>query len=52
MSDTLALTQQLIALPSVTPVDHGCQQLIALLAAKTAANSPSLPEFSIAAEFG
>lgn len=29
MSDTLALTQQLIALPSVTPVDHGCQQLIA-----------------------
>lgn len=29
MSATLALTQQLIALPSVTPVDHGCQQLIA-----------------------
>ncbi|MFZ1567694.1 MAG: succinyl-diaminopimelate desuccinylase [Thiolinea sp.] len=29
MSDTLALTQQLIALPSVTPVDHGCQPLIA-----------------------
>lgn len=29
MSDTLRLTQQLIALPSVTPVDHGCQQLIA-----------------------
>ncbi len=29
MSDTLVLTQQLIALPSVTPVDHGCQQLIA-----------------------
>lgn len=29
MSDTLALTQQLIVLPSVTPVDHGCQQLIA-----------------------
>lgn len=29
MSDTLALTQQLIALPSVTPLDHGCQHLIA-----------------------
>lgn len=29
MSDTLELTKQLIALPSVTPVDHGCQQLIA-----------------------
>ena len=31
MSDTLALalTQQLIALPSVTPADHGCQALIA-----------------------
>lgn len=29
MSDTLALTQQLIALPSVTPADHGCQRLIA-----------------------
>lgn len=29
MSDTLALTQQLIALPSVTPLDHGCQGLIA-----------------------
>lgn len=29
MSDTLALTQHLIALPSVTPADHGCQQLIA-----------------------
>lgn len=29
MSDTLVLTQQLIALPSVTPADHGCQRLIA-----------------------
>lgn len=29
LSDTLALTQQLIALPSVTPHDHGCQRLIA-----------------------
>lgn len=29
MSDTLALTQQLIALPSVTPADYGCQRLIA-----------------------
>lgn len=31
MSDTLALalTQQLIALPSITPADHGCQALIA-----------------------
>ena len=28
MSKTLQLTQQLIAMPSVTPVDLGCQQLI------------------------
>jgi succinyl-diaminopimelate desuccinylase len=27
-SDTLQLTQDLIARPSVTPVDHGCQQLM------------------------
>jgi succinyl-diaminopimelate desuccinylase len=27
-SDTLLLTQDLIARPSVTPVDHGCQQLM------------------------
>lgn len=29
MSDTLALAKQLIARPSVTPLDEGCQQLIA-----------------------
>jgi succinyl-diaminopimelate desuccinylase len=29
MSPTLTLTQQLIARPSVTPVDGGCQQLLA-----------------------
>lgn len=29
MSDTLALAQQLIQLPSVTPSDAGCQELIA-----------------------
>ena len=27
-SDTLQLTQDLIARPSVTPADHGCQQLL------------------------
>ena len=29
MSDTLDLTQQLIARPSVTPADEGCQQILA-----------------------
>jgi succinyl-diaminopimelate desuccinylase len=28
ISDTLQLTQDLIARPSVTPADHGCQQLL------------------------
>ncbi len=28
MSDTLALTEALVRLPSVTPVDHGCQDLM------------------------
>ncbi len=27
-SDTLLLTQELISRPSVTPTDHGCQQLM------------------------
>lgn len=29
MSDTLRLVEDLIARPSVTPADHGCQDLIA-----------------------
>ncbi|MEN9538501.1 MAG: hypothetical protein RLZZ126_736, partial [Pseudomonadota bacterium] len=29
MTDTLRLTEQLLALPSVTPQDGGCQDLIA-----------------------
>ena len=28
MSDTLALTQAMIARPSVSPVDGGCQELM------------------------
>lgn len=48
MSKTLALAEQLIALPSVTPDDHGCQARLVELLAPLGFHCEALPSANVA----